>query len=174
METMEQLPDFVLADLYKNSLVFIDEEIKAEAISKEPAKPVKRYLGDYQKKIIVLVNEADSVYASETNLNFLSGILNACKLNLAHIALINFNNDAVNFLQLKKELKPQFLLSFGVDALQIELPFTMPLYQVQQYDNCYILTAPSLTALNNESAHAVEEKKKLWKSLQKMFSLEKR
>jgi hypothetical protein len=70
-------------------------------------------------------------------------------------------------------LKPEYLLLFGITALQIELPFTMPDYQVQQYSNCKILIAPALTDLNNASAKAVAEKKKLWSSLKNMFSIEK-
>lgn len=169
MKMNEQLPDIVLAELYKKSLVFIDEGIRQQDIS----KPEKQYLGDYQKKIIVLVNESDDIYLSDANRNFLSGILNACKLNLEQVALINFNNNNVSFQQLKKEMKPEFLLLFNVNALQIELPFSMPYYQVQQYDTCSIATAPSLSTLNNETATAITEKKKLWKSLQKMFNIEK-
>lgn len=169
MKMNYQLPGIVLAELYKKSLVFIDEDISQKDIS----KPEEQYLGDYQKKIIVLVNEPDDIYLSDANRNFLSGILNACKLNLEQVALINFNNNHVSFQQLKKEMKPEFLLSFGVSALQIELPFSMPYYQVQQYDNCSITTAPSLSNLNNETATAITEKKKLWKSLQKMFNIEK-
>ena len=74
---------------------------------------------------------------------------------------------------MKKQLQPEFLLLFGITALQIELPFTMPDYQVQQYDNCQIIIAPSLNDLNQQTQQAKAEKKKLWKSLQKMFNLEK-
>ncbi len=174
LKNEQQLPAFVLAELYGKSLVFIDEEIKPKkVVVTETKKSPKQYLGDYQKKIIVLVNDEENIYVSDESLQFLSGILSACKLNLAHIALMNFNINAVSFSELKKELKPGYLLLFGINALQIELPFAMPDYQVQEYDNCKILVAPSLADLNNSSAHAIAEKKKLWKSLQKMFNLEK-
>ena len=119
----------------------------------------------------MLVNDLDNIYLSEDNLKFLTGILSACKLNLAHIALINFNNNPLNFSNLKKDLQPESLILFGVTALQIELPFTMPDYQVQEYNKCHILTAPSLTELNQQTPTAKTEKAKLWKSLQKMFNL---
>lgn len=167
----EQLPGFVLAELFSNSLVFAEDNSKHKIIKEKPLEPKKMYLGNYEKKIIVLVNDAENIYLNDESLNFLSGILNACKLNLAHIALINFNTAAVNFLQLKKELQPEFLLLFEVMALQIDLPFTMPHYQVQQYDNCKILTAPSLVYLNQADQQSKTEKTKLWKSLQNMFNL---
>ncbi len=173
MQVKEKLPDFVLAELYNKSLVFIKDDEKQKNIEEGLKEVKKLYLGNYEKRIIVLVNDADNIYLSDESLRFLSGILNACKFNLAHIAVINFNNNALSFSELKKQLKPEFLLSFGITALQIELPFTMPDYQVQLYDNCRIVTAPPLTILNRETQDAVTEKKKLWKSLQKMFSLEK-
>jgi hypothetical protein len=169
----EQLPHFVLAELYRKSLVFVNEDANKKD-TKTTFKEVKKlYLGNYEKKIIVMVVDAENIYLSNESLDFLSGILNACKLNLAHIALINFTNNALIFSELKKQLQPEFLLLFGITALQIELPFTMPDYQVQLYDNCRIVTAPSLINLNNGTSEAVTEKKKLWKSLQKMFNLEK-
>jgi len=88
-----------------------------------------------------------------------------------HIALINFNNNPVDFNHLRKKMQAEYLLMFGMNALQIQLPFTMPDYQVQQYDNCKIVTAPSLNDLNKKTPVAKTEKTKLWKSLQNIFSL---
>jgi hypothetical protein len=68
-------------------------------------------------------------------------------------------------------MQPQSVLMFGVTALQIELPFAMPDYQVQQYDNCSILTASALQALNKNSEAVKKEKEKLWKSLRTMFNI---
>src|SRR5262249_12184979 len=98
----EQLPDFLLADLFTNSIIYIGDDIKKKR-PKEDDLPQKSYLGNYGKKIIVLVNDAENVYLDDDNLNFLSGILNACKLNLAHIALLNFNRKPISFEFLKKE-----------------------------------------------------------------------
>ena len=188
----EQLPPQVLAGLFNNSLVYTGEKIKTEtiyevqqpvAINEDPVelkpapaeekvhKPGKWYLGNYEKKFIVLVNDEYNVYLSEKELEFLTGILNACKMNLAHVALINFKNHPVQFQQMKKDLQPQFIVSFGINALQIELPFSMPDYQVQQYDNCAILTAPALVQLNAATPAAKAEKTKLWNSLKKMLNL---
>ena len=167
----EQLPAFVLAELFSNSLVSTGDELMPVPVKESTSKPKSWYLGNYEKKIVVLVNDSNNIYLSDESLDFLTGILNACKLNLAHIALINFNNSKVNFQRLKEELQPGFLLLFGVKALQVELPFTMPDYQVQQYSNCAILTAPSLSALNQQTQEAKTEKTKLWKSLKKMLDL---
>ena len=167
----EQLPAFVLAELFNKSLVITGNEPELKPVKEAIAQSKNFYLGNYGKKIVILVNDKDNVYLSDESLEFLTGILHACKLNLAHIALINLDKYGTNFQQLKKELQPQFLLSFGVKALEIELPFTMPDYQVQQYSNCSIVTAPALTELNSQSPEAKAEKTKLWRSLKKMLDL---
>lgn len=53
----EQLPAFVLAGLYSNDLVYTGEKFDKEnpvedlpTTKKEPAPPVKKYLGNYEKK----------------------------------------------------------------------------------------------------------------------------
>ncbi len=167
----DQLPPFILAELFNNVLVDIGDEQKPGPAKDVIQKTQKPYLGGYEKKIVVLVEDTSNIYLNDQSLDFLTGILNACKLNLAHIALINFNNHAVNFQQLKKELQPEFLISFGVKPLQIELPFTMPDYQVQQYSSCTILVAPPLLELNRQTPEGKAEKTKLWKSLKKMLDL---
>ena len=169
----EQLPAFLLAELYTDSIVQIDTDKNVKLKPNAGTTLTKAlYLGNFQKKIIVLTCDESNNYISDDNLVFLTGILNACKLNLSHIALINFYNNAVNFGGLKKELQPEFLISFGITALQIELPFTMPDYQVQDYNKCKIAIAPALNELNEQTQKAKAEKTKLWKSLQKMFDLE--
>jgi hypothetical protein len=167
----EQLPDFLLAELYTDSLVYIKDEQKQQ-LKTEIITSKNLYLGNFQNKIVILVSDENNIYISDDNLNFLAGILSACKFNLSHIALINFYNNAVNFSSLKKDLQAEFLVSFGITTLQIELPFTMPDYQVQEYNKCKIIIAPSLNQLNQQTKTAKTEKTKLWKSLQKMFDLE--
>lgn len=177
----EQLPAFVLAALFADDLVYTGEKLHSPEDKtfaggpgkNEPLPPSKKYLGNYERKIIVLVNDDKHTYLSDGELEFLSGILNACKLNLAHIALINFNNNPLDFIQLKETMQPQCLLAFGINALEMQLPFDMPDYQVQQYNNCSIVTAPALSVMNNKTPEAKTEKTKLWKSLQKIFNLEK-
>ena len=166
-----QLPAFVLAQLFSNSLVCTGENLRDAVMHEELPKQENNYLGNYERKIIVLVNDSRNMYLSDEELEFLTGILNACKLNLTHIALINLNNNPAVFNQLRKKMLAEYILMFGVNTLQIQLPFTMPEYQVQQYDNCKIVTAPSLTDLNKKTSQAKSEKTKLWKSLQNIFIL---
>ncbi len=70
MEITEQLPDFVLAELYNKSLVFVSDGAKQKTAQEGFKQSQKLYLGNYEKKIIVLVNDAENIYLSDENLNF--------------------------------------------------------------------------------------------------------
>ncbi|MES2005678.1 MAG: hypothetical protein V4450_14260 [Bacteroidota bacterium] len=169
-----QLPDFLIAELYKNSLVITGEEPKA--VKTKPSKGKSQaerdwYLGSNLQKITLLVSEKEAVYLQDDSLQFLSAILGACKLNLGDVAIVNFENDPVDYTFLKDKLSPSFLLLFGVTAQQVQLPFTVPYYQVQKYDSCQFLLAPPLNTMLGASQEAKLEKSKLWLCLKKMFNV---
>lgn len=169
-----QLPDFLIADLYKNSLVIMDNEPRLPERKTEPDRAITErqwFLGSNLQKITLLVHEKEAVYLPDDSLQFLSNILGACQLNLGDVAIVNHSNDPVNYLFLKEALTPAFLLLFGVTAQGVELPFTIPHYQVQKYDNCQILLAPPLHTLLGNTQEARLEKSKLWLCLKKMFKV---
>ncbi|MEN9684569.1 MAG: hypothetical protein RLZZ28_355 [Bacteroidota bacterium] len=169
-----QLPDFLIADLYKNSLIITEEEPKIEKHAPKAEKPaVERqwYLGSNLQKITLLVNEKEAVYLKEDSLQFLSAILGACKLNLGDVAIVNYHRDSIGYIDIKQQLNPVYFLLFGVTAKEVKLPFTVPYYQVQQYDNCQFLLCPALDYMLGTSQEAKLEKSKLWLSLKKMFGI---
>jgi len=163
-----QLPDFVITSLYKDKLVVLDEagvtQLKEPEIKKQPV-----YLGENKQQVVILVNDDEAVYLRDEWLDLLSNMLNACKLNLGDVAIINIARNQFSYTGLKELLSPKFLLLFGVPATGIALPFTVPHYQVQQYDQCSFLLAPSLASMISHSQGAKLEKSKLWLSLKKMF-----
>lgn len=166
-----QLPDFIFPELYKQHLVIIPGEKTPHhiAIGTTPAVAREWFLGNNQKRITILVNEKGAAYLQDEALQFLSSILGACKLNLGDVAIVNNANDPVSYAQLKEKLSPSFLLLFDVTAQAVQLPFTVPFYQVQQYDQCQFLLAPSLEKMLGNGQEAKLEKSKLWLSLKKMF-----
>lgn len=158
-----QLPPVILQDLYKNSLVDLRS---AEGSSKPSTKAGLSFLGDNQKKIIIVVKEKDAIYLPDEDLNFLMGILTACKLNMADIALLNLSaNPSLDHNSINTELAAEKILLFGVDPLVLSLPLQFPHYQVQQYNNQVYLSAPALNILQDDKA----EKMKLWTCLKKIF-----
>lgn len=168
------LPGFLIADLFKHSIVLADEKPAAEKIMPKEENPVierQWYLGSNLQKITLMVNEKQAVYLQDDSLQFLSTILGACKLNLGDVAIVNFQNDPVDYSLLKEKLAPRFLILFGVTAKQIQIPFTVPYYQVQQHDNCSFLLAPALDKMLGTTQEAKLEKSKLWLCLKKMFNV---
>lgn len=168
------LPGFVLADLFKNSLVIMDDEPRAE--KELPKKPVitptrQWYLGSNLRNITLLVHEKEAAYLPDDSLNFLSSILGACKLNLGDVAIVNHYNDPVTYTQLKEKLLPQYLIFFGLGTKEIQLPFMFPNYKVQKHDNCSFLSAPGLETMLANTQEAKLEKSKLWLSLKSLFSI---
>ena len=129
------------------------------------------YLGNNGKKITVLIKEADVAFINDLHLQFLSNILNACKLNLGDIALVNHLNTPFVYNELKQKVQPKFIIAFDLQTKEIQLPFTIPNYQVQVHDNCKFLFAASLKTMEGDSQEAKLEKSKLWASLKNMFQL---
>nr|WP_294996475.1 hypothetical protein [uncultured Sediminibacterium sp.] len=169
-----QLPDFVLSDLYKSHLVVIEAALSEGNLpkKKEPVAPIKHeFLGDNRKNISILVKDATAVYLNDHSLQFLSAILSACKLNLGDVAIVNHLNTPLDLTAIKSWLHPKYLMVFDIAAADLQLPFDLPNYQVQAYDNCSMLFAPSLELMTADTKEAKLEKSKLWLSLKNMFNL---
>lgn len=173
-----QIPGFLIADLYKHSIVVV----KGEPISEPVTQPIithpeknatdrKWYLGSNLQKITIVVSEMQAVYLQDEALAFLSSILGACKLDLGDVAIVNHHSDPLEYTLLKKKLAPRNLFLFGVNATALRLPFTVPNYQVQRHDNCNFLLAPALDAMLGNSQSAKLEKSKLWLCLKKIFAV---
>lgn len=168
-----QLPGFVIADLYRNSLVVLDDTISPPPGQPSLGHPAPRqwYLGNNGKNITIVVKDGGAVFLGDESLQFLSSILGACKLNLGDVAIVNLHHEPVAYSYLKQQLLPRHLLLFDVTTQQVQLPFMVPHYQVQQYDQCQFLLAPSLQVIAGNSQEARLEKSKLWLSLKKMFNI---
>ena len=105
---------------------------------------------------------------SDENLNFLIGILGACKLSLSDIALLNFGKSRdINYKTLQERFRPGIILFFGVDPAILEFPLQFPHYQLQSYNKQTYLSAPALDVLAADK----QQKQQLWASLKKLFSI---
>ena len=176
-EQNANLPDFLIADMYKNSLVEIESKIKDMQIVNENVNFLSKnlenikLLGNNTKNIIVVTNQTDSAFLPENELIFLGNILIACNLNLTDIGIANFASKGFNYLSLKNELDANKIILLGLPASSIQLPFTVPDFQVQNYDGCAILQTPPLSAMNEATEISKNLKKKLWTALKLLFEL---
>jgi len=179
------LPPALLVSLYKDSLVLTEKEIKPEKItenklpgkeqetiteSNEMASPIK-YLGDHHKKILVVVNDPASVYLNESDFILLTSILNACRLTISDIALINIGNQKASLHEMLTKLPSLLVIAFDIDAkaLKIKLPST--LYKVTPLGETNLLFSAALSTMQGGSVDAKKEKGKLWTVLKQIFQL---
>jgi len=205
-----KLPGFVIADLYRNSLIqpsaaegftkampegFLPQQeiqvvadaepvrVETQPVAKtsapepvaatKPAQPVDltpyKILGNNKKQITVVVNCPEDVFVAEADLQFLTKMLDACKLNMADVAIINHATAAVTIEKVRTQLQPKYLLLFGVEPDVIHLPINFPSFKEQPYAGTTFLFTPALSQLNQNTDAAKGLKKKLWECLKRMF-----
>ena len=160
-----QLPETILQGLYSKCLYDLDSH--KSVLTDIPASGIS-FLGNNQKKITILVNSEAAIYLPDDELNFLLGILTACKLSMADVALVNLaKNPDLVYSVLSEQLKAEKVFLFGLNAANIDLPLQFPHYQVQQFNNQVYLSSVSLSEMQANK----EEKMKLWSCLKKIFSI---
>jgi hypothetical protein len=215
-----KLPDIVLADLYRHSLIQYDGEIVTDtrpetvetntvttsppvenkAVEPKAPEPVKKpeiivpkaqepepikqpetiqpkaqatvsykTLGNNKQQIAIVVNFANEVFLPESDLQFLTKMLSACKLNMADVAIVNHAAVPVAIEPLKQQLQPKYVLLFGVEPGTIQLPISFPAFKEQAYAGSTYLFTPLLNELNQENEEAKLMKRKLWDCLKRMF-----
>lgn len=174
-----ELPPILVADLYKNSLVTapgtegmaggerqLPESIKHNAVTQDAQ--TWKSLGSNVKNILIVVNNPDAVYVSDDELPFLTGILSACKLSLADVAVLNIHHyPGTGYKELTAFFKSRIVLLFDTDPVSFGLPLNFPYYQLQAFAGNTFLYAPSLQQLENDKV----EKSKLWVCLKRLFNL---
>ena len=156
-----QLPPIVISNLYNYYLV----DINNDKMKTEIAKSDNLFLRCNDKNILLLVNNIEVPFLTDNQLDFLSGILSACKLNLADVSIINLNR--TDEKEMFEFLKASKIIAFGIKASAIGLPFSIPEFQVQLFDNQTYVFAPELNIIQKET----DLKRKLWVSLKEVFSI---
>ena len=87
---------------------------------------------------------------------------------MADIALVNFfHNNTVTYRELTDQLQPKKILIFGISANDLDLPFTIPFFQMQNFQEQVYMISPSIEELQMN----IELRKQLWACLQKIFNL---
>jgi hypothetical protein len=169
-----QLPDFIIADLYKDSLVVLNEA--AVQPVEEPGTPASDtvekpfYLGNNAQYICIILNNATCVYTDDESLQLLSNLLAALNLTIRDTAIINHQRTPVLYPQINEVLHPRVCLLFGVTTQALQLPFLIPDYQLQQYEKCTFIQACPLDDMKANDDKAKAEKRKLWNCLKTVFN----
>ena len=170
------LPDILIADLYRNVLVIppAPRSNSNVEIAKEKEAQAIKFLGNNLKKIVIVVNQPTEVFLPEKHLEFLSKILVACKLNIGDVAIVNVGYKFVDIATIKQELKPNYVILFGLEPTDLKLPLNFPHFKIQNYDEVAYLSVPAFEALNVENEEGKLLKTKLWVCLKTMFEVPNR
>ncbi len=165
-----KLPPFVLADLYKNSLVITDAVSELQpAVNETDTENTTFFWGNNNKQIAVLVNDANKRFTDDESLHLLTNMLAALHMNAEDIALINVDKTNIDYKEMQATLETRVCILFDVPTQRIGLPFQMPGYKVQAFNNCKFLCSASLHKMKGNSKEAKLEKTKLWMCLKTIF-----
>jgi len=163
-----KLPALVASGLYKNSLVTMNEANETKEAALEQSY---KFLGKNKKNIVLIAHSNDAVFVTEAHLAWLIKLLDACKMNLEDVAILNNATEQIIITELKKQLNPKTLILFGVEPPAIRLPIHFPMFKLQEYGGCVYIYAPALEELNQDTNEGKILKSKLWVCLKKLFEL---
>ncbi|HWK03710.1 MAG TPA: hypothetical protein VNS58_08760 [Puia sp.] len=130
-----------------------------------------KFLGNNRRKITVLVESPGVAFLPDDQLSFLTRMLEACKMNVGDVAIVNLANAPVTITALKQQLQPNMILLFGMEPVAIRLPMNFPWFKIQAYDECTYLCAPSLEELVLPGDESRLLKSKLWMCLKTLFEI---
>jgi hypothetical protein len=165
----------VVADLYPDSLIGEAGKVQAAAIIPEEKSNADaendtglKWLGNNEQRVLIVVNNPETTYLPDKQLTFLTGILTACRLSIADVAIVNMGKQtAFTYKDAASGLQSKNVILFGISPDAFGLPMSFPQYQLQAFTGVTYLAAPALPLLENDKA----EKGKLWLSLKKMFGI---
>lgn len=173
-----QLPAELIGTLYNGNIVCLETghvEVKPEPKKKSsgPGKdsPAFSFMGENHRQIVWMIQQPGTVTPDESAVAFIQKMLEACKMELGDIALINIAHQPLTMDLVKKELHPAQVILFGVNPEQIGLPILFPEFKLQAYDNTTYLLVPDLTLLNQSNETGKLLKSKLWVCLRQLFQL---
>ncbi len=163
-----QIPASFYPSLFKKNLVDLQARVSRHQSRKQD--PEIDFLGGNEKNITFIVSNEHHTYLDDGELKFLSGLINACNITMGDISIVNFaHHKNIRYNVLSSFLASRKILCFGVSSLDIDLPFAIPYFQVQTFQEIQYIFCPHLEQLQED----VNSKKLLWVSLRKIFNLNK-
>ncbi|MEP6583113.1 MAG: hypothetical protein ABJA90_02550 [Ginsengibacter sp.] len=162
------LPVSMYQSLFKKNLV----DLKAKpgqnnSLGKEKSID---FLGGNGKNIAFILSDPHHKFLNDNELKFLSGLISACDITMADIAIVNFAHyKDLDYKNVISALASKKILCFGVLATDLNLPFAIPDFQVQLFNEVQYIFCPNFEHLQKN----ISSKKQLWASLQKIFKINK-
>jgi hypothetical protein len=175
-DSITPLPSAVLSSLYPDCLVRLQEKVpadhpqtlKTKTVETNPASPPASIgmMGENRKGIIIAVDYPDAATIRENELAFLLNILNACRLGLRDVLIVNLHGvPMTDRQQIHRKYPAEILIMFGLTPADLSLPVRFPEYQRQSFDGVQYLAAHPLERLEQDP----QGKKQLWACLKALF-----
>lgn len=151
----------MIAELYGQALIAPIDHTRV----KDPVhKPGIHFLGHNKKHVTVLVDQPGHTFLPEAELAFLTRMLEACKLNLADVAIVNRSAEKWTLEDVHQQLSPKVILAFGGPAGQEQ-------FSISSSENAQLLVAPDLEEMAGDTAEARQLKTRLWGALKQLFRI---
>jgi hypothetical protein len=172
-----EITDFIVGEWYKDNLVAqpagrtLPPPRPAEGLAMPTAPAPLRWLGNNRRNITLLVNSQNTAFLPDDQLAFLTKILEACRMTIADVAIVNQATTPVTVASLRQQLVPAIILLFGMEPVAIRLPINFPVFKIQTYDQCTYLSAPPLDQLVRPTEESKLLKSKLWVTLKTLFDV---
>ncbi|MGX5820305.1 hypothetical protein ACWKWU_19070 [Chitinophaga lutea] len=159
-----QLDPYLLAQMYDQPII---PEVRAAVPAAEKVLPKLKFLGENQKNIGLLIENEGEAYLNEELFNLLTNILNACKLGMQDVALLNVASfPGASLADLKDALPMRQCVIFAAAPASLGLPPLTP-YQLETHAGIPVLYSGSLTDINADKS----QKGRLWMGLKQLFGI---
>ena len=186
------LPQIIIEEWYKDALVPASAapapevaESKAAPTPQQPpptaksapapppasAAPALKHLGNNRRHITIIVQSTSSPFLPDDQLTVLTKILEACRMTLADVAIINHTMTPKSIAEIRENLQAKTVLLFGPEPAAIKLPINFPVFKPIDYDACKFLAAPALEHFVPATEESKLLKSKLWVCLKTIFEV---
>ena len=166
------LPPVSIAALYPRSLIEDSNDKQFSANTTEKGKVAGyAFLGKNESRVCLLVNIGGEEIIPKIHLQFITRMLEACKMSMDDVAVLNHSHEKIEIKKLKQQLNPVRIILFGIPPAEIGLPINFPFFKPQAYDAVSYLYTPPLIQVNQENEEGKLLKSKLWVCLRQLFQV---
>ena len=167
MSALKITDPLALRLLMTDDLYLIDEQVKHSSVVAEPEPQESisfNYSGENNKYLLILVNEENSSILNAADLESLTAILTAKKLELRDVAIVNKHHyPASDFMQLKQFFSCSKLVLFGINPREIGLP-DIGNNEVINHENTKVMATYSFKEMLNDIA----KKRLFWNEMKQL------
>jgi hypothetical protein len=165
-----ELSDSIVREWYGDTFAATPESNWGEFTPTASPPPFK-YLGSNRRHITLLVHAPGSPFLSDEQLVFVTRLLEACRLTLADVAIVNNATTPITIAEVRQQLQPKTSILFGLEPSALRLPINFPPFKPLGYDGCTYLSAPGIDLLVPNTEESKLLKSKLWVCLKTMFDV---